>query len=507
MVDPDERYYTPSLRVPPAAFAVTLLSSILTLPGAWLYAWLCTSLLPRTLILLHILFIAGFALWIGVVAWTAATVAKVRNPRKMGCLGLIIGLVGWYFHWAVYAVYASARSQAAVATDLGTFVEMATQPLHLFGAVVGPVMIEFSDHPALVTFRFLSWLVELLLLVGAATVAGSTRAADPFCEKTNSWAKANHLPYLFALVTTREKAIERLEAEPAQIFSMLAAPVEDSLCVFCKVTLYSCAEGDVYVTIRSAKSPHPGTDKQQKSTRFLVEALRIDVDPEEAVRMFADAAQRVPPPPELLSAVEALEAEQYQLALDVAVPHISAERLSLRTDALRLAGLANARLERWGDSRQCWLSLYSESPSARHALEIATSSVMAGEVDIGEKWVAKAQELNTSDHTLRGLTIITGYLSALTRAGQMKLALPYLEQLKECYESSNTTDDHFLWSRGVPFFETFIEKSAVIVREVLDVEQGRAWYASMLPHLDERGREALNDFLSTWPREVVGTEG
>jgi hypothetical protein len=128
---------------------------------------------------------------------------------------------------------------------------------------------------------------------------------------------------------------------------------------------------------------------------------------------------------------------------------------------------------------------------------------MAGEIEWGEKWVAKALETNRAEPTVLGLGILTNYMTALTQTGHMKLAMPYLEELKKCYESFGITDSHFLWTRGVPFFETFLEKSTVIVQNVLNPEQAQAWYASMLPHLDESGRAQVTEWLAGWPTETT----
>jgi hypothetical protein len=131
---------------------------------------------------------------------------------------------------------------------------------------------------------------------------------------------------------------------------------------------------------------------------------------------------------------------------------------------------------------------------------------MAGEVARGEQWIAKALELNSAEPTVPGLTILTNFLTALTQTGQTKVAFPYLEQIKECYESLSITDSHFLWTRGVPFFETFLEKSSVITRAELGAEQAHAWYSSMLPHLDQSGREHLSEWLSTWGTETASEQ-
>jgi hypothetical protein len=127
---------------------------------------------------------------------------------------------------------------------------------------------------------------------------------------------------------------------------------------------------------------------------------------------------------------------------------------------------------------------------------------MAGDVASGKEWVARALQMNANDRTVPGLTILTTYLTALRQTGHMKAAFPYLEQVKASYEGLGTTDSHFLWSRGVPFFETFLEKSESVVRAVLDPEQARTWYASMLPHLDESGRAQVTEWLGRWAAET-----
>jgi hypothetical protein len=501
---PNGRYYTPSLHVPRIAIPVAILCSTASLPGAWLYAWLNTSLPPRSLVL-HAFAAIGFAFWLALFAWLAAKVAKVRNPRWMGRTGFLIGLVGWYCQLAAYAMFALSGSQPSAGTVWGTFSAIATHPLQMVGMLTGPAAEEIAGGPVLTGLRVLAWLAELLVLVAVPCLVAANRAAQPFCEATNVWAEAIPLPHRFACIEPPTDVVKRLEADPEHVFAILTAAVDDDRASYWKAVLYRCPGGDLYLTLRRAKQPDSASNKTREGPLLLVDLLKLpSADPDEVIRKFAQAAQHITTPSELQSAVEDLEAGRYQAALDAAAPHMSSDRFGLRIDALRLAGLANARLEKWSDSRQCWLRLYTDVPTARHALEVATSSVMAGEVARGEQWIAKALELNSAEPTVPGLTILTNFLTALTQTGQLKVAFPYLEQVKECYESLSITDSHFLWTRGVPFFETFLEKSEVIVRSMLDPEQGHAWYATMLPHLDENGRQQLSEWLRTWCTETVG---
>jgi hypothetical protein len=97
------------------------------------------------------------------------------------------------------------------------------------------------------------------------------------------------------------------------------------------------------------------------------------------------------------------------------------------------------------------------------------------------------------------MTIETNFVTALTQAGQMQAAMPYLEQIRKFYVEFGVTDPTVLHMNRFPPFHVFLNHSAPIVRANLDGEQERSWYSSMLPHLDERGKVELNE----WMREQL----
>jgi hypothetical protein len=99
-------------------------------------------------------------------------------------------------------------------------------------------------------------------------------------------------------------------------------------------------------------------------------------------------------PPELEKAVDHLEAGEYENVLVCAAQYLTSTESHLCMDAIRLSALANSRLERWHSALECWRSLFDRDATAHNALQLATASVMAGNVAQGEQWFVTASRLN-----------------------------------------------------------------------------------------------------------------
>ena len=121
----------------------------------------------------------------------------------------------------------------------------------------------------------------------------------------------------------------------------------------------------------------------------------------------------------------------------------------------------------------------------------ATTSVMCNEIDRGEAWLMKFDQLNEQERATSPATARTNFLSALTQAGHGEHALPHLEWLREAYAGMSITDGHFLFVRGLPFFETFLERSTPLLRVCLPADALADWYLQMQPALDAPGQAAV----------------
>ena len=103
--------------------------------------------------------------------------------------------------------------------------------------------------------------------------------------------------------------------------------------------------------------------------------------------------------------------------------------------------------------------------------------------------------MNGRTRELPMLQLWIGFVTALGRAGQERAALPYLDRIRQVYAELGTTDATVLYARRIPFFSAFLDNTRPLVRAALDDEQGRRWYAALLPSLDANGRQELNAWL------------
>lgn len=348
------------------------------------------------------------------------------------------------------------------------------------------------------------WLAELLILISFPKALARMRAEEPFCEASNAWAEEIEVSRKFAYIDEPGAVRLFLEQHPGQLLKVLTPWLESISLSHSEVTIFRCRGADSYVSIRNILAAL-AKGKMEESAKFVLEYMRLPgIDPDDLMRELTkeipqqaktDNKKDRPTPPELVDAVEHLNAEQYEAAFTAAVPFVESSEVSLRADANRVCGLASSRLGRWEDALRYWDALFDDEPSAHNALQVASSSVMAGDVDHGTLWLERARTLNAVAKVLPGFMIETNFITALTQSGKPGAAMPYLDEIKLFYMEFGVTDPTVLFANRYPLFESFLNNSEPIIRAALDVEKGRAWYIAMLPHLDERGKIELNEWM------------
>lgn len=486
-------YYLPSGRLPSRVMTLTLAcAAIVTIP-AWLYAWI-TIAAPLVVVDWFALF--GFALLMGLAMAGVARLGKARNPVWMGRLGLGLGTIGWYAQWAAWVALSRSAGEAT-GSGVIDFVSLLGDPQQVYLSALAlsdgqrrNVAGVDLDGGVLVAV----WIVELVVLLAVPRMLAYWAAEEPFCEQTDRWTTVVELPRKFAFIEAPDAIIARLERHPDQLFSILEANPDEDPERFAVVALHR-GGGDPYVSINNVQIERRGKNAK-KTERIVVRHLRVPgADADQLIASAGADVQAAPNPPELIDAIDHLEAGRFDAALADAMVHTEASQDSLRIDALRLCALASARLERWQASLDYWKRLFDEEPNALNALQVGSSYAMTGEAAHGQAWVAEARELNAGTGDMPDLQILTNFISALTQSSQMKQALPYLEEVRAVYTSLGITDPTFLFIRKIPFLGAFLDNSLPVVRGVLDRDEGRAWYAAMLPSLDQEGRDTLNGWL------------
>ncbi|VWD56088.1 hypothetical protein BLA39750_06736 [Burkholderia lata] len=194
--------------------------------------------------------------------------------------------------------------------------------------------------------------------------------------------------------------------------------------------------------------------------------------------------------PELASALAALQAGRYKKAIEGALPHV--ERLA---DAARLCAIAYSEMERYPEAFSYWLKLFEQEPSAHNALQLATTSVMCGEVERGEAWLTKAAQVNHDTHEQSDATARVNFISALMQSGRVREALPHLAWMRDVYAHMRITDSTFLYMRGIPFFSSFLEKSLEILKATQPADAIVSWYGELHGKLDEEGEAQLAEWV------------
>lgn len=473
-------HYRPSGRFSPLALALVLLVVALSLPLSWVYAWcsfhLRSFVMPFVAVGYFLLLLAG--------ATTVGQTGKVRSPVLLTVLAGIIGVAGWYFQWAQWAKMGGEASGAAWP---------AISEVLLTPTGVMSVVMTMKGSSAWAVF---SVTIEFLLLAVLPALIASSAAAQPFCEASKTWVTELKLARRFGAIAEDDTKpfVAALQAHPEQLVALLPE-IQGDPDRYTRLSLHLCqGRPEAYLSVWSVtRSVKDGKHSESRSN--LVEYLRITPD---MARELLDQDQQAAPadPEELQVALQALHEEDYAAALAAASPYCGAAADALRNDANRLCAMACSRLERWADATAYWEALFAHEATSHNALQVASSAVMAGELAKGEQWFARSLEINEQTGDTPLINSYTNFISALHQSGQLRAALPYLEWVREIYQNLHITDATFLTLRGVPFFGSFLDKSAPIVAATMDEGQARSWYSAMLPHIDKDGQDELNAWMA-----------
>lgn len=503
-------YYCPSGRIPLRTFPIALLSSLLILPAAWCYAWL-TIHAP----FVFNFFIAfGFSAALGFIVRCVATYGKVRNPRWMGRMGIVFGLIGWYCQWAAWIAITAANMGAASSGGkaIGMFATVAVDPwgmVRFAWSILDIGTLTVGGWTLTGVALVAVWLMELWMHLILPPMMGRMRAEHPFCEVSNQWAETIQVERRFAPVDPG-MMVTQLETDPGQIAFLLTPQRGLETTYFSKVTLFRCPASESYLSLNNivVTPDRKGRDEQKEVP--VLEYLRLpdmDLDalahdlaakPAEPAGAAGNADDSgAPVAPQLQTALSHLEAGRFEDAHTCAAAHVAVSDVAVRADANRLCALACSRLGRWQEALGYWRALSDAEPTVHNALQVATSSVMAGDMAAGMVLLDKARSWNAECREVPPMQMLTNFVSAMAQAGHADSAMPYLDEIRQAYVDVGIMDCTFLYLRGMPFFSAFLSNSKPIIEVALDRETGRRWYASMLPSLDEGGKAELNEWLQS----------
>jgi hypothetical protein len=490
-------YYLPSGKLPLRVFI-------------WA-AFFVLGLMPGPLIVLYPI---GYGVLCARAVFLTTKWGKARNPGRMFKVGAAIGLVCWYCQWVAWMSLASTG--ASVAPLLGhahSIIDFATDPhlMYTLAMQIRELWLLDDEGVSLVKSPGFAWVLEIAYITLTSGLVAYVRAGQPFCETSDAWGEITELPQRHAFITEEAEFVKQMETDPRETLDILtsAAATESG---FSTIKLTLCRpSGKAFVTVDNTAISMDGRNESKKN-RTVICDLKIDIAlADDLIRQCAMGGALQPPPaaesnpPELQNAIDHLEAGNYEDALTSAAPYLTADEAHLCNDAIRLSALATSRLDRWSAALDFWRRLFDREATAHNALQVATSSVMAGNITQGEQWVGTAAKLNAISADVPWMLIKTNFITALKNSGNSKLALPYLEEVKGIYEDLHSTDASFLALRGVPQFSSFLDHSREIVTSALTQNEVKQWYESMIPHIDATGRTELTGWLNSGMSEVTPT--
>ena len=481
--------YQPSGVVPPRAYLLAGAAVAITLPLALLYAWLLV-LAPAVI---NVILAFAFALTMASFVKSVCARGHVRRPRWAGKFGLLLGVCGWYVQWAAWAAW-QQDANLGLSGIVPRALELAVQPGALL-AIVGDAWSAMASTFIGVPVKYpmaLGWLLELWALLFFPHYAGKMRAEELYDEAGRQWAHYDTLPERFSLPSQAD--LLALLASPGRRLEDLLAPEYDpSPAKHAILRVYRVGKGDPLVSIVSVEQREKGEPRVIECSPGLF--LYVPEEELAALRASAEDTADEPDPPEVVKAIAHLQAGRLQAAIEAAAPHTSAEDARLYADANRICALACSQTGQWARANGYWQALFERESTAHNALQVATTFVMADQVEQGRAWAERALAMNADSREMPAVSIITNLMSAMTAANHHAAAMPYLDQLKALYVEIGITDSTYLYGHRMPFFSVFLERSADILERVLDADARRQWYATMLPHLDAQGRAELSAWM------------
>ncbi len=505
-------YYRPSGRYASDFRSRSVATTVAMLAAAWMYAVSAKYFHP----LVHGAVLLTFsAMLIGSVIYLCHK-SQVRSPVLMVGVTLAMTVIAWYFQWVVWAALVDPqRATRGYWSSLMHFLEHPRAVLAVVTSLRGDI------------FGAISTAGEFILFVIIPTWTALTHARYPFCETTMASPSDETLPRRFGAIANadRKRFIAALEAAPDQFMTVLPAYTQGAPQFTC-LHLFLCPGGkqawlsffDVsekfvegesiltskefveYLEVSAATGAQtridcsPGGVAPVAVTQPLDDEDEVDEVEDEVEDELADRA-RSGVDAKLKPALRAMDADDFDETLALARPYTYAVKEQVRADANRMCAISCSRLGQWSAAAGYWEALFGDEATGHNALQVATSKVMAGELAEGEEWIEKTKTVNQQTADISPILIHTNFVSALKNSGYLRAALPYLEWVKQMYERAHKTDPTYLTLRGLPFFESFLDQSAPIVDASLDRAQAHAWYASMLPHLDQSGQDAIHAWL------------
>lgn len=306
-------YFQPSNKMPLGGIILFLLSGLVAAAGLALVYIYAVWYIP--FVYINFLFCAGFGLVLGGVLMLLARASKLRNPRAVAGLGLLVGLAAVYLEWGVFLtlLFNSETTGTGAAAETSTsfsfrlFAAVLSHPAQMAAALVdinktGTWSLR-SATPATGIFLWLVWAVEAVFIAGGAYLLAGASADEPFSETANEWAEQETLahPVLYA----EDKAATRRALETGQLQHLTPHLADTALGHFARLKLHRAPNdpGCNFLSFENVARSLNSKGKTEETTTKVVQYLAVSpATCDDLKRRFGTApAPAVPPGPSALA--------------------------------------------------------------------------------------------------------------------------------------------------------------------------------------------------------------
>ncbi len=285
-------YYSPSGGFSPIAFLYFILIAFLLFPILGLIYAYCIWYIP--FIYINFLIAAGFGFGVGfLINRVVVKMGKVRNPMITFILGLTGGLIALYFHWAVWIDLVINAGESYGNDRLGVTVSNISF-LQVFSLALDPSTLwelikeinfygtwGFRSSTVSGTFLTIIWIVEMVIIVGIATITPIPASKKPFCEMGNVWFTEEILPF-FNLIEDPIQFVANMEKSNDNSFDHLIKinSQEQDHSIF---TLYTSGHNENYLSIENMLSKLDDKGKVEFDSEVVVEYIALNGSLKEAL--------------------------------------------------------------------------------------------------------------------------------------------------------------------------------------------------------------------------------
>lgn len=180
-------------------------------------------------------------------------------------------------------------------------------------------------------------------------------------------------------------------------------------------------------------------------------------------------------------------------------------------EASKIMGQVCINRRRYAEASDHFQRVLTLQDSADNWFNLATASVLAGELEQGETAFERALELSVEQgsSTYPSIPYMRLYFCcALSEQGELNAAMNQINILRRNYESAGNTDQQFLRQRGLPSLQHTMKVAEGLFLRARDHFDYESWLGEFANSLDTPGRQLLEHMrqtLNTPHLELNGT--